>query len=362
LRAAACRQFGAPLLIEDLRLDPPRTGEVKIAVRACAICHSDIHFADGAWGGTLPAVYGHEAAGVVEKIGPDVRRVRPGDRVVVSLLRSCGRCFFCKRDESHLCEGEFPADREPRLHTRDGEAVTQAMHTGAFAEEVVVDESQVVVVPPSLPYELASLLGCSVITGLGAVLDRAQVPEGSSVVVIGAGGVGLSSIQGAVLSGAEPIVAVDIVAAKRAAATRFGATHAVDPASDDVTAEIRALTGGRGADYVFVTVGRVDAIEHGLTYVRRGGTVVVVGMPAAGETFGVVAVDLVHDDVRILGSKMGSTRLEVAIPRIVELYESGRLKLDELITGRFRLEEINEAIAASRDGDTLRNVIVFDTE
>ena len=198
--------------------------------------------------------------------------------------------------------------------------------------------------------------------GLGAVLDRAQVPEGSSVVVIGAGGVGLSSIQGAVLSGAEPIVAVDIVAAKRAAATRFGATHAVDPASDDVTAEIRTLTGGRGADYVFVTVGRVDAIEHGLTYVRRGGTLVVVGMPAAGETFGVVAVDLVHDDVRILGSKMGSTRLEVAIPRIVELYESGRLKLDELITGRFRLEEINEAIAASRDGDTLRNVIVFDTE
>ncbi len=362
MRAAVCRQFGAPLLIEDLRLDPPRPGEVKIAVRACAICHSDIHFADGAWGGTLPAVYGHEAAGVVEEVGPDVRRVRPGDRVVVSLLRSCGRCFFCERDESHLCEGEFPADRASGLHTRDGEPVAQAMHTGAFAEEVVVDESQVAVVPPSLPYELTSLLGCSVITGLGAVLDRAQVAEGSSVVVIGAGGVGLSSIQGAALSGAEPIVAVDIAAAKRAAATRFGATHAVDPASDDVTAEIRTRTGGRGADYVFVTVGRVDAIEHGLTYVRRGGTLVVVGMPAAGETFGVVAVDLVHDDVRILGSKMGSTRLEVAIPRIVELYESGRLKLDELITGRFRLEEINEAIAASRDGDTLRNVIVFDTE
>jgi len=362
VKAAVCRSFGKPLQIEDLQLDPPRTGEVRIAVAACAICHSDIHFADGAWGGALPAVYGHEAAGVVEEIGPDVHRVKFGDHVVVSLLRSCGRCFFCERDESHLCEGEFPADREPRLHTRDGEPVAQAMHTGAFAEEVVVDESQVAVVPPLLPYDVASLLGCSVITGLGAVLNRAEVPEGSSVVVVGTGGVGLSSIQGAVLCGAEPIIASDVSCAKRDAAKLFGATHAVDPAGDDPAAEVRALTGGRGADYVFVTVGRVDAIEQGLTYVRRGGTLVVVGMAAAGEMFGVMAVDLVHDDIRILGSKMGSARFEIAVPRIVELYESGRLKLDELITGRFRLDEINEAIAASRDGDTVRNVIVLEAE
>ncbi|MDQ3671200.1 MAG: zinc-binding dehydrogenase, partial [Actinomycetota bacterium] len=214
--------------------------------------------------------------------------------------------------------------------------------------------------PKTLSLEVASLLGCSVITGLGAVLDRAGVPEGSSVVVVGAGGVGLSSIQGARLSGARPIIASDISAAKRELALRFGATHALDASSDHVASEVRVLTEGRGADYVFVTVGRVDAIERGLTYVRRGGTVVVVGMPAAGETFGVVAVDLVHDDIRLFGSKMGSTRLEVAVPRIVELYESGQLKLDELVTGRFRLEEINEAIMASRDETSVRNLIVFE--
>jgi S-(hydroxymethyl)glutathione dehydrogenase/alcohol dehydrogenase len=360
VRAAVCRAFGRPLQIEDLRLAPPRSGEVKIAVRACAICHSDIHFADGAWGGTLPAVYGHEAAGVVEEVGPDVRRVQPGDSVVVSLLRSCGRCFFCERDETHLCEGEFPGDRVARISTRDGEPVVQAMHTGAFAEEVVVHESQVAGIPPSLPHEIASLLGCSVVTGLGAVLDRAEVPAGSSVVVVGTGGVGLSSIQGALLSGADPIIASDISPAKRDTARLFGATHAIDPLSGNSTEEVRVLTGRRGADYVFVAVGRVDAIVQGLTYVRRGGTLVVVGMPAAGESFGVVAVDLVHDDIRILGSKMGSTRFQTAVPRIVELYESGRLKLDELITGRFPLEAINEAIAASRDGDTVRSVIVLD--
>lgn len=348
--------------IEDLRLDPPRSGEVKIAVAACAICHSDIHFADGAWGGTLPAVYGHEAAGVVKEVGPDVRRVHPGDRVVVSLLRSCGRCFFCERGESHLCEGEFPADREPRLRARNGEPVTQAMHTGAFAEEVVVDESQVAPVPPALPFDVASLLGCGVVTGFGAVVDRARVTEGSSVVVVGTGGVGLNSVQSAALCRAEPIVAVEISAPKREAAVLFGATHTIDPVRGDAAAWIRALTGGRGADYVFVTVGRVDAIEQSLTYLRRGGTLIIVGMPAAGETFGVVAVDLVHDDVRIVGSKMGSARIELAVPRLVELYENGRLKLDELITGRFRLDEINDAIAASRDGDAVRNVIVLDAE
>lgn len=361
MRAAVCRAFGRPLEIEDLQLDPPRAREVAVEIAACAICHSDIHFADGAWGGTLPAVYGHEAAGVVEAVGPEVQRTRPGDRVVVSLLRSCGHCFFCQRGESHLCEQEAPADRESGLRTRDGEPVVQAMHTGAFAEKVVVDESQVAVVPVSLPFDVASLLGCGVITGYGAVVDRAAVPAGANVVVIGTGGVGLNSVQGAVLCGARQIVAVDISPAKRDAATDFGATHTVDPSAGDAEAEIRALTGGRGADYVFVTVGRADAIEKGLTYVRRGGTLVVVGMPPSGETFRVVTVDLVHDDVRILGSKMGSSRLALAVPRLVELYGQGRLKLDELITARYPLEQINDAMAAARDGDALRNVIVFDS-
>lgn len=359
MKAAVCRTFGAPLEIEELRLDPPEAGEVNVRVEACAICQSDVDYARGVWGGTLPAVYGHEAAGVVQEIGPEVSGLRPGDRVVVSLLRSCGRCFFCARGESHLCELEFPADRRGRLRTEAGEPVLQAMHTGAFAEEVVVDESQVVVFPSSLSFEAASLLGCGVVTGIGAVIDRAAVTEGSRVVVFGTGGVGLNAVQGAVLAGAEEVIAVDTMQAKRDAALRFGATRIVDPAATDPALQVRALTDGRGADYAFVTVGRADVIEQGLASVRRGGTVVVVGMPASGATFNVVAVDLVHDDLRIVGSKMGSARLADAVPRLVELYEEGRLKLGELISARYSLEQINEAIATASDGTTLRNVIVF---
>ena len=358
MKAAVCRAFGAPLEIEDLQLGPPEPREVRVRVAACAICSSDIHYVQGAWGGTLPAVYGHEASGVVEEVGSGVERARPGDRVVVSLLRSCGRCFFCTRGEEHLCDGEFPADREGRLRTADGEPVLQAMHTGAFAEEVVVDESQLVVVPSSVSLEAASLLACGVITGLGAVIETAAVEEGSSVVVIGTGGVGLNSVQGAVIAGAETIVAVDVAAAKLDAARSFGATHAVEATRGELEEEVRALTGGRGADYVFVTVGAAKAVEQGLACVRNGGTCVVVGMPPSHELFRVVAVDLAYGSKRVVGSRMGSARLAVMVPQLVELYEQGRLKLDELITGRFPLDRINEAIATAGEGSTLRNVIV----
>jgi S-(hydroxymethyl)glutathione dehydrogenase / alcohol dehydrogenase len=360
MRAAVCRAFGEPLVVEELELDPPRAGEARVEVAASAICHSDIAFAEGAWGGELPAVYGHEAAGVVREIGPGVSRVAPGDRVAVSLVRSCGRCFFCVRGQSHLCEGEFPADREGALRTRDGEPVLRAMHTASFAEEVVVDESQLAVVPESLAFDVASLLGCGVLTGFGAVTERAAVPAGASVVVVGTGGVGLNVVQGARVSGAEPIVAVDISPAKREAATPFGATHTLDPAAVDTADAVRKLTDGRGADFVFVTVGRASVVEGGLNLVRRGGTLVVVGMPPSDESFRVVAVDLAHNDVRILGSKMGSARLDVAVPRLLELYERGLLKLDELISARYPLDRINDAIADARDGDALRNVIVFE--
>jgi S-(hydroxymethyl)glutathione dehydrogenase / alcohol dehydrogenase len=361
VRAAVCRSFGAPLVLEELLADPPEDGEARVRIAACAICNSDIAFAEGAWGGPLPAVYGHEAAGVVEETGPSVRGITTGDRVVVSLLRSCGNCFFCTRGEPHLCEGEFPGDRDGRLRTREGEPVQPAMHTGAFAEEVVVDQSQLAKVSDSVPFDVASLLGCGVLTGFGAVVDRAEVQAGASIVVIGAGGVGLNSVQAAALSGAEPIVAVDVSPHKRDVALRFGATHSLDPEAS-LPDHVRSLTGGRGADYVFVTVGLAAAVEQGLDCLRRGGTLVVVGMPAAGETFRVHGVDFVHDDVRILGSKMGSARLASAVPRLVELYEQGRLKLDELITARYPLERINEALAASRGGDAVRNVIVFPAE
>ena len=255
MKAAVCRAFGAPLEIEELRLDAPEDGELTVDLAACAICHSDIAFAEGAWGGDLPAVYGHEAAGVVREVGEGVSDIRPGARVVVSLMRSCGRCYFCERGDFHLCAGEFLGDRKARLHTEAGEPVVQAMHTGAFAEQVVVHESQVAAVPASLPLDVASLLGCGVITGVGAVLDRADVAPGSSVVVVGTGGVGLNAVQGARAAGAEIVVAVDTSPSKLVVAASFGATRTVDPGEEDTAAAVRSLTGGRGADYVFVGVG-----------------------------------------------------------------------------------------------------------
>jgi Zn-dependent alcohol dehydrogenase len=360
VRAAVCRAFGAPLEIEELVLDGPREGEVRVRLAACAICHSDVSLIDGAWGGELPAVYGHEAAGVVEEVGAGVEGVAPGDSVVVSLLRSCGRCYFCSRGEAHLCEGEFPADRRAVLRTASGEAIGHGLHTAAFAEEVVVDRSQVATIPRSLGFDVGALLGCGVLTGFGAVVDRAQVGEGASVVVVGTGGVGLNSVQGAALSGATPIVAVDVSASKRELAMQFGATHTIDPAGGALREEVLSITGGRGADHVVVTVGRGEAVEQGLGYVRRGGTLVVAGMPPSGEGFRVETVDLAHNDVRILGSKMGSARLDRDVPRLVDLYEQGRLKLDELISRRYPLDRVNEALDDARGGEALRNVLVLD--
>ena len=362
MRAAVCRAFGSPLELEDLVLEPPRDGEVDVRLVAAAICHSDIALLDGAWGGDLPAVYGHEAAGVVKVVGPGVAGITPGARVVVSLLRSCGECFFCQRGESHLCEHEFPADRTSPLRTTHGEVVSHGLHTAAFAESVVVDASQLAEVPSSLSFDVAALLGCGVVTGFGAVVDRAGVPEGSSVLVVGTGGVGLNSVQGAAHTGAAPIVGADTSAAKRHWALRFGATHVVDPGSDDLSDAVHSVTDGRGVDYAFATVGSASVIEATLRCVRRGGTLVVVGMPPSGETFRVEAVDLAHNDVRILGSKMGSAHLADAVRRLVALYERGELLLDELITGRYPLERINDAIAAARSGEAIRNVLMLGTE
>jgi Zn-dependent alcohol dehydrogenase len=359
MKAAVCYEFAKPLVVEDIEIDPPQAGEVKIRLSACAICRSDIHYMEGAWGGNLPAVYGHEAAGVVEEIGPEVTLARPGDRVVVSLIRSCGRCYYCTRGEPYLCETTFALDGVARLHAKDGVALHQGVRTGAFAEYALVEQSQVVPLPDNVPLDSASLLACGVITGLGAVVNTARVPAGSSVVVIGTGGVGLNSVQGAVLCGAQPIIAIDLQAGKLEAAKAFGATHSIDPAAEDMRQAVQALTQGRGADYVFVTVGSTKAIQQGLGLLRRAGTLVVVGMPASGAKAELEAVEFAYDGQRLLGSNMGSTRLRVDVPKLVELYQQGRLRLDELITTRYPLAQINEAIAAVKRGEVLRNLIVF---
>lgn len=359
MKAAVTREFGQPLVIEAISMDPPQAGEVLVKLSACAICHSDISYLQGQWGGTLPAVYGHEAAGVIAETGPQVRLVGPGDHVIVTLLRSCGRCYFCMRGAPHVCQGGFALDRETRLHTATGEPIVQGLRTGGFAEYVVVDQSQVVRIPAAVPLDAACLLACGVITGVGAVTNTAQVPVGSNVVVIGAGGVGLNSIQGALLSGAQPIIAIDVLSRKLEAALTFGATHAINPNTENARAAVHDLTEGRGADYVFVTAGSGPAIDLGLSLMRRAGTLVMVGMPATGVMTQLEMGNIANDSQRILGSKMGSTRLQVDVPQLVQLYQQGRLKLAELITARYPLEAINQAIAAAVRGEALRNVIVF---
>ncbi|MEZ5246860.1 MAG: Zn-dependent alcohol dehydrogenase [Acidimicrobiales bacterium] len=360
VKAAVCREFGAPLSIEEITVAPPGPGQVKVDVEACAICHSDIHFIDGAWGGHLPAVYGHEAAGTVSAVGAGVDTVAVGDRVVISLIRSCGSCPGCAKGMPVTCTGRFTIDRSRPLTDAAGESLVHGLKTGAFAEEALVDASQVVTIPDSIPIASAALLGCGVITGFGAVTNTARIEAGSDVVVIGCGGVGLNAVQGAVIAGAGQVIALDVADDKLAAAREFGATAAVSVTADDVVEQVRALTGGAGADYVFVTVGAKPAIEQAFSLVAPGGAVVLVGMTATGVMIEVDATDIAGNSQRVLGSKMGAGRLPIDIPLLVSLYEDGRLKLDELVTRTYPIEEINEAIDAVKRGEARRNVIVFD--
>jgi S-(hydroxymethyl)glutathione dehydrogenase/alcohol dehydrogenase len=360
MKAAVCYAFGQPLVVEEIDLGPPRAGEVKVRLAATGICHSDVHLIRGEWGGELPVVAGHEGAGVVEAIGPGVTLARPGDHVVVSLLRSCGHCRFCQTGASYACAGSFPADAESRLRNTRGQSVGQGFRTATFAECVVVDQSQVVPVPDDMPLDRAALLACGVITGLGAVVNTARLPSGSSVAVIGTGGVGLNAIQGAVLSGAVQIIAVDRLDTKLQAARAFGATHTVNSSQRDAGEAIRELTAGRGAEYVFVTVGSAAAVAEGLGMIGKLGTLVIVGIPELNASVPLTIDQLVNNGQHVVGSNMGSTRLRVDVPRLVELYRQGRLKLDELITARYPLERINEAIEAMERGEALRNVIVFE--
>ncbi len=359
VKAAVCRTFGAPLVIEDIEIAAPQAGEIKVKLAACAICHSDIFFAEGAWGGELPAVYGHEAAGVVEAVGSGVTTVAEGDHVVVTLIRSCGHCHYCAQGSLVACETSFPLDEKSPLTSEGGEALGHGLRTGAFAEYVVVDASQAVTVPKDVPLESASLLACGVITGLGAVVNTAKVEPGANVVVIGTGGVGLNAVQGAALCGATEIIAIDLADDKLEAALKFGATATINPSKEDVGEAVRAKTAGRGADYVFVTVGAKAAFDQSYSLMGPTGTVVLVGMPATGVMSEIDPGSIAAYGQNIMGSKMGSARIQVDIPNLVSLYKRGRLKLDELITGRYALNDINEAIDSVKRGEALRNVIVF---
>jgi len=360
MKAAVCREFGKDLVIEDVTLAPVGAGQVHVKIAACAICHSDIMFMEGAWGGHLPAVYGHEATGTVLAVGAGVDGISVGDAALVTLIRSCGTCPTCAAGHPSNCETPYDRVGGSPLRGAKGEVLEHGLATAAFAQEVVVDQSQVIGLPDGIAMDAASLLACGAITGIGAVLNAAALPKGASAVVVGAGGVGLNTVQGAVLAGASHVIVMDVADDKLAGAKEFGATHVVNAMDKDAAAQVRDILGGRGADYVFVTVGAIAAYTAAVRYLAPRGELVMVGMTPGGEKMGIKPVNIAAMSQVLRGTKMGDTVLQRDIPMLLEHYMAGRLKLDELISNRYPLEQINQAIADTKAGHSRRNVIIFD--
>ena len=358
VKAAVCHQFGEPLRVETVHLRAPKEDEVEVKLGAVAVCHSDISYAEGAWGGMLPAVYGHEAAGIITASGESVIDLSVGDRVVVTMVRACGHCLSCGSGRPSLCLTGYNKNTGP-LSTKDGGMLEHGLNCGAFAEKVVVDHSQVVKIPDYLSYDVAALLACGVITGVGAVVNSANVRLGQDVVVIGAGGVGLNTIQGARLAGARRIIAVDMTEEKLLIAKEFGATDGVLATEAKPWKAAKAAM-GRGADAVFVTVGAIPAYDTAARYLAYGGQIVMVGMPKSGEKSHYEPVMMSAVGQGLIGSKLGDVVIKRDIPWMVDLYTQGRLKLDELISRHFTLDQINDAFADTKSGSARRNIILFD--
>ena len=353
------RDTGAPLSIEDVDLAPTGPDQVRVRLRATGVCHSDLSIVRGALRHPMPAVPGHEGAGVVVEVGSDVTSVRPGDHVTLNWTPACGACFFCARNEPWLCDRAAADALAAPYATSKGEALAPVLGAGAFAEETLVLERAVVKIPTDVPFEVAALVGCAVTTGFGAVVNTANVRPGDSVVVIGCGGVGLSIVQGARYAGAATIVAVDLSEDKRALAKDLGATDTVD-GTEDVEAAVRALTQGRGADHAFEAIGRGATIRTAYRLTRRGGNVVVVGAGRYDDKVEFSALELFFQARSLVGCVYGSADVTRDFPRILGLYSSGELDLDRLITSRIPLDDVNAALDAMEAGVGARNVVVFD--
>jgi len=358
IRAAVSRGVGQPPSIEELYLDAPRAGEVRVVVEACAVCHSDLSYVDGTWSATFPMVLGHEAAGLIAETGDGVNDLTIGDPVLVSLIRTCGECLACTRGHDVACSGEFALSTRSPLSDANGNPIPQGLNVAGFATQVVVHRSQVTLLPDDVDLVDASLLGCGVLTGSGAVTNTAGVSEGDTVVVVGCGGVGISAIQAARIAGASTIVAVDPVAGKRDAARRFGATHVLDPTADDLAPAITAATGGPLADHLFVTTGAPAALDGAIDLVAPMGNLVLVGMPADDFTIQVAPSWLAATNKSILGSKLGTSRLSVDVPALIDHHRAGRLDLTGMVTSTHPLADLETAFDEVRSGVVLRTVIL----
>jgi S-(hydroxymethyl)glutathione dehydrogenase/alcohol dehydrogenase len=360
MRAAVLNESPGRLEIEDVILAEPAPTEVLIRTRYAGLCHSEMNFMEGHWSMGRPAVMGHEAAGIVEAVGADVTEFQAGDHVIVCFAMWCGTCRYCLVGRPHLCSNRENLSRRsggPSHRRKNGDGLLRFAGIGAFAEQMLVHERGVQKIPDTIPLDKAALIGCGVTTGLGAVLRTSVPPAGSSVAVIGCGGIGLSAIQGARIVGATPIIAIDVVRSKLEMARLMGATHTVDATEGDPVEQVKELTGG-GVEYAYEAVGRPETATQCWRMVARGGTATIIGQLPAGSAVMIPGAEIMEEK-RLQGSLIGSTRFRLDMPQYLALYLDGRLKLDEMISAEISLDEVNEGYARLAAGDTVRSVISF---
>ena len=360
MKAAVLREVNAPLSIEQVQIDNPTAHEVLVRTAACGVCRSDLHYITGHYAAPKPTILGHEAAGVVEKVGSEVRYVKPGDHVITCLSVFCGHCEYCTTGRPFSCQNPEVArdDDEPPRLTQNGGVMHQFYSLSSFAEYMLIHEHALVKIRDDMPLDRAALIGCGVTTGFGAVINTAKVEVGSTVAVIGCGGVGLSAINGAAIAGAGRIIAVDVKGSKLNLAKHFGATDVVDASQTDPVEAVREMTGG-GVEYSFEALGFKQTAEQAFGMLRPSGTATIIGMVPEGVMLEIPADDLLNDKT-LRGSNMGSNHFRVDMPRFVEFYLAGKLKLDDMISRRIPIEGINEAFDEMQAGAVARSVIVFD--
>jgi S-(hydroxymethyl)glutathione dehydrogenase/alcohol dehydrogenase len=360
MKAAVLREVGKPLVIEQIEVSKPGPREVLLRTAAAGVCHSDLHFVEGSYPYMLPTVLGHESACIVEEVGRDVRYVKPGDHVITCLSAFCGDCRYCLTGHMSLCQSpdvqRDPAE-PPRLSKGD-ETINQFLNLSSYAEQMLVHEHALVKIRDDMPLDCAALIGCGVTTGVGAVHNTAGVEPGSSVAVVGCGGVGLACINGAAIAGAGRVIAVDTVPGKLELAKTFGATDLVNASEADPVEQVRELTGG-GVDYSFEAIGLKKTSEQCFRMLGRGGTATIIGMIPVGTMVEVHGVEFLAEK-KLQGCTMGSNRFRVDMPRYVEFYLQGKLHLDEMVSQRLSLDEVNDALDALKRGEVARTVLMFD--
>ncbi|MHB8596897.1 MAG: Zn-dependent alcohol dehydrogenase [Ktedonobacteraceae bacterium] len=364
-RTAVIHAPGEPIRVEEIELDSPKDHEVLVRMVAAGICHSDYHIITGELPGYLPLALGHEGAGIVESVGPNVTNCKPGDHVVLTFIPSCGHCRYCTEGHSNLCNMGASILMGPqldgtfRLHGESGD-IGQMCVVSTFSEYTVVSDMSVVTIPDYYPLNRAVLVGCGVPTGVGAVIHRAKVETGSTVMVVGCGGIGMNAVQAAAIAGARMVIAVDINDFKLEKAKEFGATHTINSTREDPVAISRDLTWGEGVDYAFEAIATPATIGQAYACLGKNGTLCVIGLtPATAESIPISPLDLVLSQKTVMGTLYGDSQPRFDILNLLKMYGAGKLKLDELVTRTYTLDQVNEAYADMVGGKNIRGVIEF---